>query len=126
MAGKTVFVGCKLPSGLFLDTKAADSTPGEAPDETQRVMLNGTGSTYQGGILVPGSHGYGVTEVDADFMNDWMARHKDFPAVKNGLIFIVQSEQDARKEAESRAKVQSGTEGVNPDKPAPGVTKAEK
>jgi len=130
MAGKTVWVACKLPSGLHLDAADADTIPGVVPEDGKRVTLNGTNSQYQGPegskILMPGSHGYGKTEVDADFFNDWMARHKDFPAVKNGLIFALPSEGEVEKEAKSRAGVANGSEAVNPEKPAPGVTKAEK
>lgn len=123
----TVFVGCKLPSGLYLDRADTEATPGIAPDESQRVMLNGTSSvTDRSGLILPYSGGYGVTEVDADFFNDWMARHKDYPPVKNGLIFVVDKEADARKEARGRAGVQNGFEGANPDKPGPGVEKADK
>jgi hypothetical protein len=124
MASKnTVFVGCKLPNGLHLDSADADATPGMAPDEANRVTLNGTNSLYVNGILMPSSTGYGLTEVDADFFNDWMARHQDFPPVKQGLIFAVNKEGDAAKEAKSRADVKSGFEGSDPSKPGPGVTK---
>lgn len=115
----TVFVGCKLPNGLHLDSADADATPGVAPDEKNRVTLNGTNSLYVNGILLPTSTGYGITEVDSDFFNDWMARHKDFPPVKNGLIFAMSNEADANKEAKSRASVKSGFEGVDPNKPDP-------
>lgn len=126
MAKNTVFVACKLPGGLYLDTAAAEQTPGLAPDPTQRVLLAGTNSvTDRSGLILPGSGGYGVTEVDADFFADWMARHKDYAPVKAGLIFETAREGDTKREARGRAKVPNGTEGVDPDKPAPNIERVD-
>lgn len=127
MAKPTVFVGCKLPGGLYIDSADAEALPGVTPNPEQRILLNGMNSvTDSAGLILPGSGGYGITEVDADFFNDWMTRHKDYAPVKAGLIFVTQKEGDAKQEAQSRASVQSGFEGVNPDKPGPGVEKAKK
>lgn len=122
-----VFVGCKLPSGLYMDHRNVDAMPGVPPAEGERFLLKGTNSvTTSAGQHLPDSGGYGITAVPADFFADWMARHKDFPPVRNGLIFAIANEADARKEAKARGEVLSGFEGLDPEKPGPGLQKADK
>lgn len=106
MAG-TVTVGCKLPNGLHLDHNG------------KRVTLNGTNS----GNLIGG---HGLTVVDKDFFDAWLAGHKDYAPVKAGLIFAHANENNARAEAKEKEKNKSGLEGLDPEKPAPGIKKADK
>lgn len=120
MANKTVWVGCKLPSGLILDVDG----PGGQVDLEKRVVLNGTNSAMVGGIVDPNSGGYGLTEVDGEFFENWLQSHRDYAPVKAGLIFQVANEGDAKKEARARAKVDNGLGGAVPDQS--GVQAADK
>lgn len=97
-------VACKLPQGLTVSHKG------------KTVTLKG--ATHSGNRF-----GFGITEdVDADWFADWMKTDaKDFPAVKNGSIFIMPDAaraEDAGKERRGDAEVQSGAEPLDPEKPS--------
>lgn len=101
-----ITVGCKLPNGLHLDHGG------------KRVTLKGSNSA-----LVIGGHG--ITEgVDKDLFDAWMAAHKDYQPVKAGLIFAHDKKANVEAEAKEKATNKSGFEGLNPDKPMPGILKA--
>jgi hypothetical protein len=102
-----VTVGCKLPNGLHLDHAG------------KRVTLNGTNSTEIIG-------GHGLTLVDKEFFDAWYETHREYPAVKQGLIFAHDKEGSTRAEAKEKASNKSGFEGINPEKPGHGVTKLDK
>lgn len=130
---KTVFVACKLPGGLMLDAPTTAQLDDKKQlvdsgerDVSQRVTLAGTNSVIRDHAVDPESGGYGVTEVDADFWTDWVARHKDYPPVKNGLVFALPNLADVKREAKSRGSEKNGTEPLDPEKPAPGIQKADK
>lgn len=99
----TVTIGCKLPHGLHLDV---DGT---------RVTLLGTNAANVIG-------GYGITEgVDESFFKKWLAQNKDSAAVKNELVFAHEKPDNTKAQAKANAKNRNGFEGVDPNKPAPGV-----
>lgn len=103
----TIVVGCKLPHGLILSVTGA-------PD----VELNGTNSANIIG-------GYGLTEgVDGALFAQWLTVNHQHPAVVNGLIFAQASVADAKAQAKDGANIKNGFEGINPDKPAPGIEQA--
>lgn len=97
---KTVLVGCKLPHGLVISLAAA-------PDLT--VTLAGANKAK-----IIGSD-YSTTEVDADFMEHWMATNKDFPAVKSGAIFIAKSAADVAAVAAENKDRKTGFERMATD-----------
>lgn len=99
----TVSVVNKLPCGLTVDHK----------DKTVTFK----GANDEGSVA-----GFGITpEVDRDWFVDWAKTHPDFPALKNGAIFI-QEAAKARDAARERKKdVKTGLEGLNPDKPIAGI-----
>jgi hypothetical protein len=98
-----VTVGCKLPHGLQIRV-------GETA-----VVLAGTNSS-----LVIGGHG--ITEgVDKDFFDAWMLANKDSAAVQGGFIFAHAKTDNVKAEAEEKADNRNGFEGLDPDKPAPGI-----
>lgn len=103
-----VSVACKLPHGLNV---AVDNAV---------VTLLGTNSDSAIG-------GYGITDnVDKEFMDEWLKRNADHPAVKNELIFINTKNADTKAKAKDLKENKNGLEGLDPDKPAPGITKADK
>lgn len=103
---KTVTVGCKLPHGLRLD------------HEGHRVTLNGANSSRVIG-------GYGMTEVDGDFWEAWLSRHRDYPPVTAGLVFAQNTAKSAESQAKEQAQVATGFEPIDPNAPGGGVVPAE-
>lgn len=108
MPGK-VFVGCKLPHGITLNP------PKGSADDAEPVELKGLNSS---GVI----GGYGITEVDADFFAAWLKEHAKAPMVVNSLVFGEAKREKAEDRAEEQSGIKTGTEGLNPDSPAPGVT----
>lgn len=109
---QTVTVGCKLPNGLHMDLRG---TGGEL---NRRVTLNGANKSEVIG-------GYGITHgVDKEFFEEWKRINADFPPLKKGLIFAHDKPASAAAQAKEQAELKSGFEGMNPDKPAPGVERA--
>lgn len=100
--GKTVVVGCKLPHGLHLEHKGT------------RVTLNGTHSSR---VL----NGHGITHVDAELFEKWLAEHNDYAPVKAGLIFAHEKEDNTRAEAKEKKNNKSGLEPLDPEKPGEGL-----
>ncbi len=91
-------VVCKLPNGIILDHAG------------KRVEIKGSRDS----LLIGG---FGVTQVDADLWTAWLAAHKDFPAVKSGLIFAQNNEANAKAEAREREGMETGLEGIDPQNP---------
>ena len=98
----TVIVGCKLPNGLILEL------------DEQRVVLNGSNSSSIIG-------GFGMTEVNKPLFDAWLAKHKDYEPVKQGLVFAQEKEVNAKAEAKDKTKLKNGLEGLDPAKPAEGI-----
>ncbi|HEV7214161.1 MAG TPA: hypothetical protein VGP33_03475 [Chloroflexota bacterium] len=119
---KTVMVGCKLPNGLRLQLrkKLADAPAG------------GIGSVYQpvgDPVTLAGRNssrvigGYGLTEVDADFMAEWMKQNEGYSPIVKGMIFV----QSTPDRAADQAKEQEAVKGVSEpmSQTAPGIKPAE-
>ena len=103
-----VTVGCKLPNGIHLDHMG------------KRVTLNGSNSSSLIG-------GHGLTEgVDKEFWDAWLADHKDFDPVKQGLIFAHEKDANTKAEAKEKTNTKTGMEPLDADKPAPGIKPMEK
>lgn len=107
MAG-TVTVGCKLPNGLIINTP-----------EGKQVTLNGANSSVIEG-------GYGLTEnVDKDTFDWFVATYADAPFIKNELVFAQENSRSAKAKAKENEGLTTGLEGLDPEKPAPGIKKAD-
>jgi len=102
--GQQLTVGCKLPNGLHLDHAG------------KRVTLNGTNSTEIIG-------GHGLTMVDKEFFDAWYDAHRDYPAIKQGLIFAHEKRSATEGEAKEKIDNPSGFERLDPNKPGPGLAK---
>ncbi|MVW80182.1 hypothetical protein [Bordetella sp. 02P26C-1] len=99
----TVNVACKLPHGLIIEL------PGHPAVEL-------AGANSRSAVA-----GFGMTKVDKEFFDRWAKAYADFPPVKRGLIFAQEREESARKEAAEKEKEKSGFEGIDPERPAPGI-----
>lgn len=103
-----VTVACKLPAGLTLDDGAAEG---------------GRTVTLRGFNHPDAQFGVGLTpNVDKEFFDAWLARHKDFPPVKKGLVYAYDKAEMAQaRAAEESDDVKSGFEALDPEKPGYGV-----
>ena len=97
-----VTIGCKLTTGLIIGIGG------------KQVTLNGANSS---GIV----GGYGLTSVDKELADAWFEAYKDFDPVKAGLIFVQDKEANAKAQAKEQTGVKTGTEKLDPNKPAPGI-----
>lgn len=102
---KTIIIGCKLPHGITLKGMSG-----------QDVHLNGMNTS-----LIPG--GFGVTNVDADEAAYLNAAYADFAPFKSNAIFTPGTGKISDVAAMGRelSDERTGFEGINPDKPAPGL-----
>ncbi|WP_046901578.1 hypothetical protein [Gluconobacter oxydans] len=105
--GNTVTVACKLPNGLVL--KVGES----------KVILAGSNSSRVIG-------GYGLTAIPADLWAEWQKAHADTPFIKKNIVFMQTTAAKAEAQAGEQSEVKTGFEGLDPDKPAAGITPVEK
>lgn len=133
----TVTVACKLPHGLMLEVVDpavfADVNPQNgvvARPPGKRVHVAGCARPI--GVPLPDDApqvvgGYALTQgVPAAFWEQWLAQNEEAPFVKQKLIFAHEKAGAAVGEAKEKREVRSGFEGMNPDKPAPGIERADK
>lgn len=109
-----VSVGCKLPNGLqvTLDGKT--------------VILNGAASTALRGLdgAIP-EGAFGVTQVEKEFMDKFIATYQDAAYIQNNAVFIQKDERSVKAQGKELEKSKTGLEGLDPENPAPGVKKAD-
>jgi hypothetical protein len=103
-----VTVGCKLPNGLILEMGKAGS------EQYKRVVLNGANSAKIVG-------GYGLTDVDADFMAAWLKKYAWLAPVKNGMVFVQSDVDNATAQALDKADAVSGFERLDPKRAPKGI-----
>lgn len=108
---KLVTVGCKLPHGIVLH---------HPMDENIKVTLNGINKA----VIIGADHA--TTEVDADFMEQWLAVHKEFPAIKSGAIFVAKNSAEVAAVAKDNRGRKTGFEKMKQDDPKNGVKPADK
>jgi len=133
--GGTVTVACKVPNGLDLRIfhKVADKESGPGgqvasfeimrPNPAKPIIhINGCGVEANAAptcrIIGKPRHGYALTEnVDADLWEEWFSQNHDSAIVKNGLIWALDTPEDAAAWAKERkADIRSGLEPITPDK----------
>lgn len=81
--GDMLFVGCKLPNGLHLDVI------GEDGQTRTRVGTLGGCAQYRGEkapLAIPLTHGYRMTQIDADGFKAWMDQNKGSPLLKDRVV----------------------------------------
>lgn len=100
-----IIIGCKLPSGITLQGTAG-----------QDITLNGVNTS-----LVAG--GFGLTNVDENEAAFLFAQYEDFGPFKNKSIFSygTDSVSDVAAMARDLQDEKTGFEGMDPEKPAPGL-----
>jgi hypothetical protein len=65
--------------------------------------------------LSPLGYDFAVTPVPKDFWDAWIAEHADHDAVRNGFIFVVDRERDAKAAAAERVDERTGLEPLKPE-----------
>ncbi|WP_240655191.1 hypothetical protein [Rhodovarius crocodyli] len=130
----TVTIASKLPHGLRLDLMPeVDTRASGRPGETEAVQRPPVASVTLRGCALPVgvplpedaptiAGGFALTpDVPADFWAKWLEQNRDYAPVKAGLIFAASKGASVAAEAREKKAVLSGFEGMNPDKPAPGI-----
>jgi len=100
----TVKVGCKIPNGIICAMG------------NQKVTINGANSS----ALV---NGFGITDVDKEFFDAWLERHKDLKMVKRGLVFAVDHAAKMDGATKEKQSEKTGLERLDPEKPVKGAKK---
>ena len=125
-AGQTVTVGCRLPTGLYMQIFELETQKVDRPDGTQkevkvavaksqRVKLNGAAKFRGGGKEMAHDirHGAGLTfGVDADLFAAWMKANADTEIVKNGLVFAHRT-NDIEAQAKDHRAQRTGLEPLD-------------
>ncbi len=142
-AANTVTVACKLPHGLMLEVhgegvlKGAFDRAKDNPKDGVTALPPGERIHVKGFARPVGVDlsedapqvvgGFALTQgVPADFWAKWLAENKDASFVKAGLIFAHEKAGSVIGEAREKKAIRSGFEGMNPDKPGPGLERAPK
>ena len=121
---KTITVACRLPNGLVITWPTA--ADGARTDKTKTVVLRGTNSNPEA-ILLPNGKGqrYALTHgVDEEWFEAWAKEHPDYAPLTSGMIFT--HSKDVVGKAKELAGERHGLDGLDPDKPSPGITKMDK
>ena len=110
-----VLVGCKLPHGLvleILDRPTKEDFMQPRPIGKQ-VKLAGACSLYnQRTKKAPMNFDYAITPVDKSFWEEWYKRNKALDCVRNGMIFVADTQQRADGIAKERRE--TFTVGLEP------------
>ena len=112
----TVTVACKLPNGLFMETKDAN---GALIGERKEIR----GSAVKFGMPPISIYGgYALTsDVDADLVDRWMVANQNSDLVKKKWIFAFAKSSDAAALAKEMAEEKCGLEPMDPEKPGRGL-----
>jgi hypothetical protein len=109
-----VVVGCKLPSGLFLEL-IPHNEGWNPPPTGPRVRLNGSNSVDRTIHVNPRILTYGRTTVNKSFWDQWLAANKESEIVKKGFVFAEEKVVDFRAHAKEMLPERTGLEGLNPE-----------
>ncbi len=117
--GEIVMVACKLPHGLKITlnekTESDEGKPIWKPTENSVTLAGRNASQIIGG--------YGLTPVNADFWDAWLAQNKNFKALKAGMIFAEPRKDRAMSRAADQKALPTGSEPIDPDKPGRGLAR---
>ena len=125
----TVTVACKLPNGVFLQlfdmvdgremTPQGSRTTKVARKRGEAIKLNGTALKFGQIPDFTMAHGYALTQVPADYWEEWCSQNSDSDLLANRIIFAhecVNGVSGMAKEAKT-TKIKSGMEPIDPKAP---------
>lgn len=120
----TCVVACKLPSGIQVRLGEAFQKDGEGKDAqmvattTPKVVHLRGSNARDGDGMAATVGGYGFTTIDnPEGMTDWLKRHADLPAVRNGSIFMEANMNAAKGKAREMSGEASGFERMDYEDP---------
>ncbi len=121
--GQKVTVACKLPHGmrlrLFKMVEGNENVSGNNTRTIKRAEQVGPDVVIKGVAVEHGKEkvltgGYALTPgVDKEFMDEWLKQNEQHEAVKNGLIFVSASRDEAEGKAEEQKALKSGLEPLD-------------
>lgn len=124
----TVWVGCKLPRGLFLrlvsEVTIDRPTFGGGVKPVKMYMPDPKAGTVRlKGYAIPFGMvpnypiigDFGLTEVDRTWWETWKSQNKGFDMLEKGLIFEHGEKASVEAYAEEHAKLLCGLEPMNPE-----------
>jgi hypothetical protein len=119
----TVTIGCRLASGLILESgytidKSGFGAPVRLPEYKRVILAGANQKTMRLAQQNPGvalvSHPVmrvGVTEnVDEQFFDAWVKSHSDSNIVKNGLIFKMKNVREVEARGKDEEQKKTGAE----------------
>jgi len=108
----TVTVACKLPNGLHLDVNGFD-----------RVTIKGNALPFgESAVDYRIVGGYALTPgVPRDLWDAWLKDRTTMDIIVKGIVFAQEKPADVVAEAKNGAKVITGLEPIDPDKPGNGL-----
>lgn len=111
-----VWVGCKLPGGMWLEL-IPSHTGWNPPPTGVRVRLNGANSVRRETILRvnPRVLDFGRTSVERSFWEAWLAANKNNKLVTGGFIFAEENANEFKAHAREALGEKTGLEGLNPE-----------
>jgi hypothetical protein len=107
MAEEMVTVACKAPGGfiLNLDSYVHSNDKGDVKRVEGPTTYRVAGWARKFNAPDHTIGGYALTEIPAAFWDVWLENHKDFPPLKDGVLFAIRKRQDAESEARKQAVV---------------------
>ena len=96
----TVIIGCRLPSGILLETANGKQVELAVQRQAQE----------RSPIILLTADDYGITEVDADFWAQWKKEFAGFQPLTSGAIFEAKNDKDAKAIAKELRDEKTGHE----------------
>lgn len=115
METQQIVVGCKLPSGFWMENVVAPADPKQLQPLPvgDRVFIAGSNTlVIKGTNPLVGDVAY--TTVDKEFAEKWFADHKDWPMCKKGFVFKADKLDRAQAIGKERGSELNGLEPLNP------------
>lgn len=120
-AAGTVTVACRLPCGLGVPVQGFNMlTDGTVVAIEGQGLLRFRGANDRTAMVDESGHGL-TSGIDAKAWAALERQHANAPWLTAGAVFAKRKAADARAEAQERAEVNVGFNGVDPLAPAPGL-----
>ena len=105
---KTLFVGCKIPSGMLLQLR----DPQHPNVVLEERALEGSSSPMQPYVK---PQGLGITEVEESFWSAWSAwaKKEQYAPFVNGQIFAGATHAEVYAQAKDKIKLYTGLEALD-------------